>query len=179
MIARSDQGRLPVRSVPVQTGELLERVAERFEQRARARSRDIRVELEGDLEARADPLRLEQALRNLVENALRHGAGTVTLSARARDGHIELHVTDEGPGFPPGFEAHAFERFTRADAARSRGGSGLGLAIVAAIADAHGGRARAANRPQGGADVSLELPSSPPHRPSLEPLPESDKGADS
>ena len=71
---------------------------------------------------------------------------------------IALHVRDEGPGFPPEFIAEAFERFTRADHARSRGGTGLGLSIVQAIARAHGGEARAANDPDGGARVSIELP---------------------
>jgi len=63
---------------------------------------------------------------------------------------IALTVTDDGPGFPPGFAAHAFERFSRAEQSRSSGGTGLGLAIVAAIASAHGGAAEgssAADRP--------------------------------
>jgi signal transduction histidine kinase len=69
-------------------------------------------------------------------------------------------VTDEGVGFPDDFLPHAFERFSRADAARGRGGSGLGLGIVDTIATAHGGAAHATNRPGGGADVSLTLPAS-------------------
>ena len=65
------------------------------------------------------------------------------------------------PGFPPDFLDAAFERFTRADEGRGRGGTGLGLAIVDAIAHAHHGRASASNRPEGGADVWLELPAGP------------------
>jgi two-component system, OmpR family, sensor kinase len=80
------------------------------------------------------------------------------LSARRDNGHVELHVCDEGPGFPPDFLGSAFERFSRADEARSRGGTGLGLAITDAVARAHGGSAHAANREQGGADVWLTLP---------------------
>ncbi len=87
-----------------------------------------------------------------------HGAGTIHLAARVHGGAVELHVRDEGPGFPPPFIATAFERFTRADPARARGGSGLGLSIVQVIARAHGGVARAANHPDGGADVWIELP---------------------
>jgi signal transduction histidine kinase len=105
----------------------------------------------------ADPVRLEQALGNLVENALAYGAGAVELSARPVNGHVELHVTDEGNGFPADFTARAFDRFSRADESRGRGGSGLGLAIVQAIAKAHGGTARVANRERGGADVWLSL----------------------
>jgi signal transduction histidine kinase len=106
----------------------------------------------------ADPLRAEQALSNLVENALRHGAGTVTLSAACHDGTVELHVTDGGPGFPEDFLAVAFERFSRPDAGRSVEGAGLGLSIVRSIARAHGGEAHAGNRPGGGADAWITLP---------------------
>src|SRR5918995_1156863 len=80
---------------------------------------------------------------------------------------LELAVRDRGPGFPVDFLPSAFERFSRADEARSRGGTGLGLAITSAVARAHGGAAHASNREEGGADVWLELPhplSSPPHR---------------
>jgi signal transduction histidine kinase len=108
----------------------------------------------------AEPLRLERALDNMVENALRHGDGTVVLRATG----AELHVLDEGSGFAPGFLGHAFERFSRADEAREGQGSGLGLAIVDAIALAHGGTAGAANRPCGGADVWIALPSRPRRR---------------
>jgi two-component system OmpR family sensor kinase len=81
----------------------------------------------------------------------------VRLAAREENGLVELHVCDEGDGFPESFLDHAFERFTRVDEGRARGGSGLGLAIVEAIARAHTGRAEAANR-GGGADVWITLP---------------------
>jgi two-component system OmpR family sensor kinase len=98
-------------------------------------------------------VRIEQALGNLVDNAFQHGAGAVTLSARkGGGGKVELHVTDEGPGFPPGFAAQAFDRFTRADESRSERGTGLGLSIVDLIARAHGGSAHIR-----GSDVWVEL----------------------
>jgi signal transduction histidine kinase len=105
-----------------------------------------------------DRLRLEQALGNLVENALRHGHGAVRIEARAANGAVELHVRDQGPGFPDEFLPRAFQRFSRAEAGRSSGGSGLGLAIVEAIARAHDGTVQAANAPSEGADVWLTLP---------------------
>ena len=111
----------------------------------------------GEVELRADWLRLDQAIGTVVDNALRYGAGTITLSARRRGAAVEIHVTDEGDGFPPGFLERAFERFSRAPGVRE-GGSGLGLAIVATVAEAHGGSAHAANRPAGGADVWLVIP---------------------
>jgi two-component system, OmpR family, sensor kinase len=157
VIARSDQGRLPVRPAELDAGDLLAAVVRRFQARARAERRRLRAEPGPDMRLRADQARLEQALANMVDNALRHGAGDVVLSATRRDGAVELHVRDHGPGFPAEFLPSAFERFSRADEARSRGGTGLGLAITEAVAKAHGGSAHAANR-NGGADVWLELP---------------------
>jgi len=92
-----------------------------------------------------------------VENALRHGRGRILLQARRRNGRVELHVRDEGPGFELEFLERAFEPFTRGDPARVGPGAGLGLAIVDVIARAHGGAAHAANR-DGGADAWLALP---------------------
>jgi len=73
---------------------------------------------------------------------------------------LVIEVSDRGPGFPPEFRPHAFERFSRADSgrARARGGSGLGLAVVHAIAASHGGTAEALNGPGGGAMVRLVIP---------------------
>jgi signal transduction histidine kinase len=158
VIARSDQGRLPVRPERIEAGEMLTRVAGRFRTRARAEGRPLAPDPSPGVTLQADPARIEQALANLVDNALHHGEGTVRLSARTVDGQVELHVSDEGPGFPPDFLPRAFERFTRADEARTRGGTGLGLAIAAAIAAAHGGTAHAANGALG-ADVWISLPS--------------------
>jgi heavy metal sensor kinase len=157
LIAHSDQSGLPVRPERVEAVELLQSTADRFAARAATEGRELRVAAPGDLDVLADPVRVDQALGNLVENALTHGAGTVELEARERGGLVELHVSDEGPGFPPGFAARAFDRFSRADEARGRHGTGLGLAIVDVIARAHGGEAGAAERPGGGADVWIAL----------------------
>jgi two-component system OmpR family sensor kinase len=141
VIARSADGQLPVRPEPTHAHVLLGGVRDRFEDRASRRGRSIRVEGRPDLLFDADPVRLRQALGNLVENALRHGRGTIVLVARRSVGGIEIDVTDDGPGFPPQFAAHAFERFARGDRTRTSQGVGLGLAIVQAIAEAHGGNA--------------------------------------
>ncbi len=158
LLASADKGMLPIRREQVELDDLLAAVALRFERRADEAGRRILVEDAAASTVFADRLRLEQALGNLVENALRHGAGTVRLSARESGGRVELHVSDEGVGFPRDFLARAFERFSRADEARGRGGTGLGLAIVAAVARAHGGEAHAGAIAAGGADVWLELP---------------------
>ncbi|HEX2411690.1 MAG TPA: ATP-binding protein [Solirubrobacteraceae bacterium] len=153
VIARSSEGRLPVRPERIAVDELLAGVRDRFTDRAHERGRGIHLAVDG-AQVTADPLRLRQALGNLVDNALRHGAGDITIAGRAADGGVVLEVGDEGPGFGPEIAGRAFERFTRGDAARTRGGSGLGLAIVRAIAEAHGGKATIE-----GAGVRLWLPS--------------------
>jgi heavy metal sensor kinase len=158
LLARSEQGRLPLRLEPTDVADLLGVVATRFSARAQAESRELSVDADGATVVTADRLRLEQALGNLVDNALRYGTGPVRVQAVARDGSVELHVVDSGPGFPEGFLGRAFERFSRADEARSRGGSGLGLAIVETVARAHYGSAHAHNHPAGGADVWISLP---------------------
>jgi signal transduction histidine kinase len=155
-VARADQGELPIHVESVHARELLERVAGRFAARADELGRTVRVD-GGDVVVEGDRIRLEQAVGNLVANGLVHGAGTVELSARTSDARVELHVSDEGRGFPVDFAPRAFDRFSRADEARGRGGTGLGLAIVQAIAEAHGGTAGLANRDRGGADVWMSL----------------------
>jgi two-component system OmpR family sensor kinase len=151
VIARADEEGVPIRPARLEAQDLLGAVAARFPGLAEASA-------PAGLDLHADPERLEQALGNLVDNALRHGGTRVELAAERVDGRVELHVRDDGPGFPPEFVDAAFERFTRGDPARGRGGAGLGLAIVDAIARAHGGAAGARNRPAGGADVWISLP---------------------
>jgi two-component system OmpR family sensor kinase len=112
----------------------------------------------GALEVRREAVDVAGLLAKVRGRVPRYGRPPLRLWAQTANGRTELHVSDSGPGFPPEFLPHAFERFRRADAARSDGGTGLGLAIVDAIATAHGGRARAANALEGGADVWIELP---------------------
>jgi signal transduction histidine kinase len=157
LIARRNRGELPLRVEELATGELLSTVATRFEWRATELGKAVLVAGWSEARLRGDRLRLEQALGNLVDNALRHGGGSVTLEASAGNGVVELQVRDDGPGFPAGFLDRAFERFSRPDEARSGGGAGLGLAIVKAIAEAHGGSVHARNG-SAGAEVWLSLP---------------------
>lgn len=157
-LAEAEKGQLTVEVTELPIGDLLDHVAARFQLRAGTQGRVLHVDSADGLTASVDPLRIEQALSNLMENALRHGAGEITLSAHERDEQLQLHVTDKGEGFPQGFLDHAFERFSRPDEARTRQGSGLGLSIVRGIARAHGGDAHLANRPAGGADVWITLP---------------------
>jgi two-component system OmpR family sensor kinase len=156
-IAQTERGELPLRMDAARVGDTFEAVERRFSRRAGEAGRRIEPGKGTEIELTADWLRLDQAIGTVVDNSLRYGAGTITLSARPAGATLELHVTDEGEGFPPAFLDRAFERFSRAPGVGS-GGSGLGLAIVATVAEAHGGAAHAANRPEGGADVWLVIP---------------------
>ena len=114
----------------------------------------------------ADPDALRISLDALLENAVKHTqpADAICLSCRAEGHDLVIEVADEGAGIPPDALARIFDRFARADSARSRaqGGAGLGLAIVDAIVRAHGGRCAAANAPGGGAVFSLHFPAFAP-----------------
>jgi two-component system OmpR family sensor kinase len=158
LIARAADGKLPVRTEDVEVRELLERTQHRFADRAREQGREITVDAAADLHAAVDPLRSRQALGNLVDNALRYGAGQIRISARRQNGLLQIAVSDAGEGFPPELAPHAFERFARGDGARARSGTGIGLSIVRAIAEAHGGTAVIVDTPSGGATVQLSVP---------------------
>lgn len=160
LLARSDRGQVELRRTRLDAADILTQVADRFALRAETEGRTIEVHGAAGLGMHADELRLQQGLGNLLENALRHGGGTIELFAVERDGRIELHVLDEGPGFPPDFLPHAFDRFRRADDARLGTGTGLGLTIARVIATTHGGSAYVANRAHGGADAWISIPTS-------------------
>jgi signal transduction histidine kinase len=162
LLARGDEDKLSLRPERTDIAALLAASAERSGTRARAAGTSFRVDAAAGLTAVVDAGRVRQAVDNLLDNALRFAPpGTqVALSAEVMGGSLVIEVGDSGPGFPPEFLPHALERFRRPDhdRARSAGGAGLGLAIVQAIALAHGGRAVAGNRPEGGAAVRLEIP---------------------
>jgi len=157
LIARSERGRLPLKLERLEVAELLATVGTRFSWRAEETGRKLAVDAPSGLPIDGDRFRIEQALGNLTDNALRHGGGAVKLSAREIEGSVELRVTDEGAGFPGDFVGRAFERFSRPGQVPTSG-SGLGLAIVKSIAEAHGGTVTAANSTGGGVAVVLTLP---------------------
>jgi len=162
LLARLDQGR-PLECQPVD----LAQVAADAVNDARAVEPDRPITLEGPDVAvvLGDELRLRQVAANLLANALQHTPPTspVRVGIRQDNGSVVLEVADDGPGLFPEEAARVFERFYRADPSRNRnqGGTGLGLSIVAAVAEAHGGRARVESVPGHGARFWVELPPAP------------------
>jgi two-component system OmpR family sensor kinase len=168
ILARSDAGALVVRPEPLEVAGTVERVVQRLRGKATAKGVALHAEAVGDTTAEVDPVLLGQAVWNLLENAIRFtpSGGRIRLTSRDEGHHVVLVVEDEGPGFPPDMLDRVFDRFFRADPARSRpeeaSGTGLGLAIVKGVADAHRGTAEAANVPGGGARVTVHFPRSAP-----------------
>jgi len=158
VLARVEQRGLPVRRAPVAVPALLATVRRRFAGRARERGIAIEVDAPEALTIAADAPRLEQALANVVDNALRHARSRVELFVAAGEEAVTITVSDDGTGFAADVLPRAFDRFARADDARTTGGAGLGLAIVRTIVRAHGGDATADNGPGGGARVEVRLP---------------------
>jgi signal transduction histidine kinase len=162
LLARSDEEQLGLQPDRTNLKSLMERSVARTRGLSPTADLQCRVDCPEGLCALVDPDRMRQVIDNLLDNAIRLApSGTeIVVSARPTNRDLIIEVTDSGPGFPPDYLPHAFERFRRPDLgrARSTGGAGLGLAIVQAIVVAHGGRATARNRPEGGAAVVLELP---------------------
>ena len=161
LLSRGDQGQLQILPVVVGVRDLLEGFMGHAEPRITAHRMTGRIECPLDLRARVDPDRVRQVVDNLIDNSLRYcpTGSSIELRAGAVGRDLWLEVADNGPGFEPSFLPHAFERFRRSDASRSRdhGGAGLGLAIVSSIVGAHGGTVIAENGPAGGACVRLTL----------------------
>ncbi len=161
-ISELESGRLPLQLQPVRLRELVEKVLADLRPRALNRGTELRSDIP-ELTVNADPVRLEQVLTNLVDNANKYGrpGGHVFVSARsAEHQQVECSVADDGPGIAPEALERIFERFYRVDKARSReqGGTGLGLSIVKHIVQSHDGRVWARSEPGKGATFYFTLP---------------------
>ena len=163
VLTRAEGGSLPVHREDVALRPLLVNVCATHQRRAGAAG--VRIEVDSAEEtASLNPVRVRQAVENLLDNAIRHTppGGLVTARAERRlvgPGHaVVIQVEDSGTGFPPDLLSRAFEPFTGSGAENGDGaGAGLGLSIVRAVAEAHGGTAKAENLPGGGARLTLIL----------------------
>ncbi|WP_369221861.1 ATP-binding protein [Streptomyces sp. R39] len=168
-ISRIDSGRLEVRRQPVDIGAAVGRHIQAYVAAGQPADRFL-LRVEQPLPALwADPDKVDQVLSNLLENAVRHGEGTVTIditataSPREGEGHehaaTSVTVSDEGPGIPEESMNRVFTRFWRGS---KRGGTGLGLYIVKGIVEAHGGTITVGRAPGGGAEFRFTLPVAAP-----------------
>ena len=151
LLARAD-AEAPLETRPVDLSGLVDEVA----QKATRQGRPVRATTEKAI-VEADKAAMTRLIWILVDNAHRHGGGDVAIDLTSRGGMALVSVSDQGPGLGAADLGHVFDRFYRADAARSTPGSGLGLAIAASIVEAHGGSIRAENGPDGGAVFTFEL----------------------
>jgi signal transduction histidine kinase len=159
VLARADAG-VAVERRPVDLRAVATEEARRIRPAGRPRddAQGAEVTAQGSALVSGDADALGRAVRILLDNAFRHGGPPVGITVTRRDGRVRLEVRDAGPGLPPGSEERVFERFYRADPARSGDGTGLGLSIARAIVEAHGGTIRATTADGGGAAVTIELP---------------------
>jgi two-component system OmpR family sensor kinase len=156
VLARADAG-VAVERRPVDMRAVATEEARRARAPGRARHEvQAQVTAQGSALVSGDPEALGRAIRILLDNAFRHGEPPVGVTVTKKDGRVHLEVRDSGPGLPQGSEERIFERFYRADPARSGEGTGLGLSIARAIIEAHGGTIRAMTHD--GAIVTIELP---------------------
>ena len=158
VLARADAG-VAVQRRPVDLRALAVEEARRIRPPGRtAEAEAVQVTERGAALVSGDPDALGRSIRILLDNAFRHGKPPVAIAVTRQDGRVRVEVRDAGPGLPKGSEDRIFERFYRADPARSGEGTGLGLSIARAIVEAHGGTIRAENADGGGAAVTIELP---------------------
>lgn len=155
-------GKLRLDAQPLELEKAVEMTLDAVRLSAEARGVQLALHCNGKpLMVRGDPMRLQQVLWNLLSNAVKFSpsGGRVDIELTRGDGQAQLRVHDNGPGIPPEFLPHVFERFSQADATTTRrhGGLGLGLAIVRELVELHGGRVRV-DSTNAGACFTVELP---------------------
>jgi len=159
-VSAAEAGALVLRRERVDLGALVSRAADLYREVAEQRSIGIELDVPAPVVMDGDPVRLGQALSNLVDNALKYTpqGGRVAIAAAAEPGAVTLTVSDNGPGVPAAERDAVWRRLYRGDASRSLRGWGLGLTLVRAVAEAHGGTASVSDAPGGGARFQMRFP---------------------
>jgi signal transduction histidine kinase len=167
-LAQAEARQLPMEMALIDLGELVSEAVAIYEPLAESQDIELKAQIEGDLPAiLGDRARLLQCLQNLLNNAFRHtpAGGRINLSLATQADLIQMNITDTGSGIPGEHLPHVFDRFYRADPARTRqtGGSGLGLAVTRAIIANHGGEIAAQSDGEGkGSRFTVKLPTEQP-----------------
>ncbi|MFZ1889370.1 MAG: PAS domain-containing sensor histidine kinase [Candidatus Binataceae bacterium] len=158
-VSQLASGKLKLDLMPCDLGEIVKDVAERLSEQASEAGSELRMDLGSGIIAESDKFRLDEALSNVVSNAIKYGAGRpVDIQLQTTDTQATLLVQDRGIGIPPADLARVFGRFERTTLSRNYGGLGLGLYIASQIIEQHRGSIRAENRVNGGTRFVIELP---------------------
>jgi heavy metal sensor kinase len=167
-ISRLETGEAVINVSRLDLGALVAATVEQIDPIAQEKGIAVACHGEAGVEVAGDRFRLQQIVVNLLDNAIKYSpaGGRIAVYTRAVNGEAVLEVIDDGPGIPAEALPHVFDRFFRADSARTHGinGTGLGLSIVRSICLAHGGSVVAANRPEGGCQITVRVPGLPPGR---------------
>jgi signal transduction histidine kinase len=159
-VSAAEAGALTLRRERLDLRALATRAADLYREVAEQKNIRIEPDLPAPAEMEGDPVRLGQALSNLVDNALKYTpeGGRVSIAVAAEPGAVTVTVDDTGPGVPAAERDAVWRRLYRGDASRSQRGLGLGLTLVRAVAEAHGGSATVGDAPGGGARFQLRFP---------------------
>jgi PAS domain S-box-containing protein len=158
-VSQLASGRLKLDLTPCDLSEIVKEVTERLSEQASTAGSELRLSVSAGIGARADKFRLEEALSNVISNAIKYGSGRpIDIQLKTRDAKAILTVQDRGIGIPVEDLSRIFGRFERTAVSRNYGGLGLGLYIASQIVEQHGGTIRAENRSSGGTSFVIELP---------------------
>jgi signal transduction histidine kinase len=159
-VSEAEAGMLRLEKGPCDLRDIASHAIELYAEVAESRELSLTLAPGGPVPLTADPVRLRQAIANLIDNAVKYtpAGGRVEVSAAPRGGEAVVEVRDTGPGIPPDEQPRVWERLYRGDQSRSQSGLGLGLSLVRAIVEAHGGRTAVSNAAEGGAVFELRLP---------------------
>jgi PAS domain S-box-containing protein len=158
-VSQLASGKLKLELTPCVLGDIVKDVAERLSEQAANAGSELRLDVSDGINARLDKFRLEEAVSNVLSNAIKYGAGhPVDIELKASGAKAILIVQDRGIGIPAEDLSRIFGRFERTSISRNYGGLGLGLYITSQIVEQHGGSVRAENRTDGGTRFVIELP---------------------
>jgi PAS domain S-box-containing protein len=158
-VSQLASGRLKLDLAPCDLSEIAKDVTERLSEQASTAGSELRLSVSAGISARADKFRLEEALSNVISNAIKYGSGRpIDIQLKTKDAKAIMTVQDRGIGIPAEDLSRIFGRFERTAVSRNYGGLGLGLYIASQIVEQHGGTIRAENRSSGGTSFVIEIP---------------------